>query len=125
MDLCRGAGRLAWLWIGRRDWRAPAVLVPVALGLAPWLLSDLKGRTMFLFYALPALPFLCLAITLCAGWALGGPDASPARRRNGAVALGVLVGLVVVNFFYLYPVLSAETIPYASWRSRMWFGSWI
>jgi len=30
-----------------------------------------------------------------------------------------------VNFFYLYPILSAQVIPYESWHSRMWFSSWI
>lgn len=116
---------VAWLWVSHRDWRAAAVLASAAAGILPWLVSDHEGRTMFLFYALPSLPFLVLAITLCAGWALGGPGASVLRRRNGAVALGVLVGLVVLNFFYLYPILTAQTIPYVDWSSRMWFGSWI
>jgi dolichyl-phosphate-mannose--protein O-mannosyl transferase len=32
---------------------------------------------------------------------------------------------VLVNFAYLYPILAAKAIPYASWLSRMWFRSWI
>jgi dolichyl-phosphate-mannose-protein mannosyltransferase len=30
-----------------------------------------------------------------------------------------------VNFAYLYPILTAEIIPYSSWLSRMWFHRWI
>ena len=114
-----------WLWVARRDWRAAAALVMVAAAIVPWVREDLDGRTMFLFYALPAVPFLCLALALVAGWGLGGADASPARRRTAALATGVYLALVVLNFAYLYPVLAARTIPYDAWYDRMWFSSWI
>jgi dolichyl-phosphate-mannose-protein mannosyltransferase len=116
---------LVWLWVARRDWRAPALLLLVATGIAPWIRDDLKQRTMFLFYALPAVPFLCLGIALVAGWALGPRVASRQRRAVGAAGVGLFLAAVVVNFAYLYPVLAAETIPYASWFSRMWLRSWI
>jgi dolichyl-phosphate-mannose--protein O-mannosyl transferase len=32
---------------------------------------------------------------------------------------------VVLNFWWLYPVLAAVTIPYHDWHQRMWFSSWI
>jgi len=32
---------------------------------------------------------------------------------------------VLLNFAYLYPVLSAQVIPYTSWLSRMWYHGWI
>ena len=115
----------AWLWLARRDWRAGAVLAVVAITLVPWVREDLDGRTMFLFYALPALPFFCLGLALVAGWALGGPDASPRRRRLAAAGIGVHLSLVVANFAWLYPILAAQTIPYAAWQARMWFSSWI
>lgn len=116
---------IGWLWVAHRDWRAAAVLVGVAAGILPWFRDDLNHRTMFLFYALPALPFLVLAITLGIGLALG-PAGAPARRRAlGAAAVGGYLCLVVVNFFGLLPILDAEVIPYASWHARMWFGSWI
>ncbi|HWL35046.1 MAG TPA: phospholipid carrier-dependent glycosyltransferase [Frankiaceae bacterium] len=113
----------AWGWVSRRDWRAAFVLVTFAAGYLPWFWP--ADRTEFFFYALPALPFLCLALAYCAGLVLGPPDASDGRRMGGAVAVGLYALLVVVNFFYLYPVLSADKIPYADWRSRMWFSSWI
>ncbi len=116
---------MLWLWVSRRDWRGAAVLAMALTAIVPWIRDDLDSRTMFLFYALPAVPFLCLGLALVAGWALGGAGASLRRRRTAAIGIGVYVSLVILNFAYLYPVLAAQTLPYASWRSRMWFSSWI
>ena len=116
---------LVWLWLAKRDWRPAAVLVMVATAIVPWVRDDLDGRTMFLFYALPAVPFMCLGLALVAGWALGGAGASRRRRRAAALGTGAYVALVVVNFAYLYPVLAARTLAYDDWRARMWFSSWI
>ncbi|MCU1673842.1 MAG: phospholipid carrier-dependent glycosyltransferase [Frankiales bacterium] len=115
----------AWMWLARRDWRGLAVLVMVLTAILPWIPSDLHKRTMFLFYVLPAVPFMCLGLTLCAGWILGGRDATKRRRTIGATVVGVYVSLVVLNFAYLYPILAAQTLPYADWHARMWFSSWI
>ncbi|MGI8537877.1 MAG: dolichyl-phosphate-mannose--protein mannosyltransferase, partial [Mycobacteriales bacterium] len=70
-------------------------------------------------------PFMCLGLALVAGWALGGAAASARRRRISALAIGAYVAVVILNFAYLYPVLAAQTLPYAEWRDRMWFTSWI
>jgi hypothetical protein len=67
---------------------------------------------MFLFYALPAVPFMCLGIALVAGWLLGGHHASARRRSISAMGLGVYLAVVVINFAYLYPILAAQTLPY-------------
>jgi dolichyl-phosphate-mannose--protein O-mannosyl transferase len=114
---------LAARWLARRDWRASALLAMTAVSILAWVPSDLKGRTMFLFYALPSVPFLCLGIALLAGWALG--KAGTTRRVVASVSTGVYTSLVLVNFAYLYPVLAALTIPYQDWFHRMWFRSWI
>jgi dolichyl-phosphate-mannose-protein mannosyltransferase len=114
-----------WLWISRRDWRGITVVLLVLAAIVPWIPSDMKHRTMFLFYALPAVPFMCLGLALVAGWTLGGRDASPRRRAVAASGIGIYVAVVVVNFAYLYPVIAAQTLPYADWHARMWFSSWI
>ena len=116
---------MLWLWVAQRDWRAASVLVMVLTAIVPWVRDDLDGRTMFLFYALPASPFLCLGLALVAGWAVGGPGASLRRRRLAWGGVAAYTGLVAANFTYLYPVLAAQTIPYAEWLDRMWFSSWI
>ena len=112
-------------WVSRRDWRGLVVVLLVAASIVPWIPSDLHRRTMFLFYALPAVPFMCLGLALMAGWALGPATASARRRATAATAIGVYVALVVLNFVYLYPVLAAQTLPYTDWHQRMWFASWI
>ncbi len=114
---------LAARWVAKRDWRASALLAMTAVSILAWIPSDLKHRTMFLFYALPSVPFLCLGLALLAGWALG--RAGTVRRAVAATAVGIYTSLVVVNFAYLYPVLAAVTIPYSQWYQRMWFHSWI
>jgi len=56
---------------------------------------------------------------------MGPARASPARRAVGASAAGAYVLAVLLNFAYLYPVLTAQVIPYTSWLSRMWYHGWI
>ncbi|HWH30890.1 MAG TPA: phospholipid carrier-dependent glycosyltransferase [Mycobacteriales bacterium] len=112
-------------WVALRDWRAGAAVALVATALLPWVREDLDGRTMFLFYALPAVPFLCLCLALAAGWAVGGPTAGLSRRRWVTMGVGLYLAVVVANFAYLYPVLAAQTIPFGEWQDRMWFPSWI
>lgn len=116
---------LVWLWAARRDWRASALLVAVGAGILPWIWYDLQRRTEFFFYALPALPFLILALTMSAGLVLGPRSAPPQRRALGAALVGGYLVAVIVCFFYFYPIFTAELLSYNSWRLRMWFSSWI
>jgi len=111
------------LWLGRRDWRAGAILAGVAAGYIPWF--AFQERTVYSFYAIVFLPFLVLALTLCLGLLLGSRDAPPARRAVGAAVVGTYVLLVLANFAFLHPVLSADVIPQPEWSERMWLRSWI
>ena len=108
-----------WIWASRRDWRAAIIVGGFAAGYLPWI--AFPGRTMFLFYALPSVPFMILALTLAAGSVLGRGRAGLLRRRWGASVVGAFALLVVANFFYFHPVLAAEVIPQSSWHDRMWF----
>ena len=113
---------LGW-WLTRRDWRPGAVLLAVAAGWLPWF--AFSGRTQFYFYSVSFAPFLVLSIILCLGLVLGPAHASLRRRTAGAVAAGVYLLAVLVNFTYLYPVLAAKVIPYGDWLARMWYHGWI
>jgi dolichyl-phosphate-mannose-protein mannosyltransferase len=106
----------------RRDWRAGAVLLPFVLGLVPWLLTF--KRTMFSFYALPLLPFLCIAIAVTAGYLLVPDDGGPSRRAVGATVTGAYLLIFVALFFYFLPILTSQTIPFLDWSHHMWFQSW-
>ncbi|WP_405663479.1 phospholipid carrier-dependent glycosyltransferase [Streptomyces sp. NBC_01166] len=127
-----------WRWAFRRDWRAGAIVCGVAAGWVPWFFY--QERTIFLFYAVVFVPFLCLAVTMMIG-ALLGPaagtgtkhrlgmdtaDPTGERRRTlGAIAAGVLVLLIVWNFIYFWPIYTGTSLPDDSWRDRMWLDTWV
>jgi dolichyl-phosphate-mannose--protein O-mannosyl transferase len=113
---------LGW-WLARRDWRPGAVLLGVAAGWLPWFLF--ADRTQFYFYAVAFVPFLVLSITLCLGLVIGPARASALRRSTGAAVAGAYMLAVLLNFAYLYPILSAQIIPYSQWLARMWYHGWI
>jgi dolichyl-phosphate-mannose-protein mannosyltransferase len=116
---------LVW-WLARRDWRAGAVLMGVAAGWLPWFWFALHDhRTEFYFYAVTFDPFLVMGITLCLGLIIGPARASPVRRGLGAALSGAYLLAVLWDFYYMYPVLAAQVIPYTSWFSRMWYHGWI
>jgi dolichyl-phosphate-mannose-protein mannosyltransferase len=110
----------------RRDWRAGAVLLGVLAGWLPWIwYAWHDNRTEFFYYAVAFEPFVIMAIVLCLGLIIGPARAAPGRRAVGAVAGGFYLVAVLLNLAYLYPVLTAKVIPYASWLHRMWFHRWI
>lgn len=122
MSLPAMAFCIGW-WLTRRDWRAGAALLGVAAGWATWL--PFHSRTKFFYYALEFEPFLIICIVLCLGLMIGPVTASLARRVTGSLLAGVYVLAVLVLFWYFYPILAGEIIPYLDWRSHMWYSGWI
>nr|BFD84338.1 phospholipid carrier-dependent glycosyltransferase [Streptomyces sp. Xyl84] len=120
---CAALVYVLWRWFFRRDWRAGAIACGVAAGYLPWFLY--QERTIFFFYAVVFVPFLCLAVTMLAGALLGPPDAPDTRRVAGATGAGVLVLLVVWNFIYFWPLYTGTAIPIDDWRARMWLDTWV
>ncbi|MGC4886874.1 dolichyl-phosphate-mannose--protein mannosyltransferase [Micromonospora sp. DT227] len=126
-----------WLGLARRDWRAGAILLSAAAGLLPWFWFALDGRTMFSFYAAPAVPFLVLAVVYVLGAIVTpapvtGTAAPPSeeqtndRRLVGGIIVGAYVLLVALCFGYFYPIFVGKLLPYADWSARMWLdGRWI
>jgi dolichyl-phosphate-mannose--protein O-mannosyl transferase len=109
---------LGW-WLLLRDWRAGAVLCGVAAGWLPWF--PLVSRTKFYYYALEFEPFLILALTLCLGLIIGQASASILRRAIGTGLAGAYLLIVLLMFYYFYPVFAAKVIPYSDWLSHMWY----
>lgn len=128
---------LTWFGIARRDWRAGAILLCVGAALLPWFYFATQHRTMFAFYALPAEPFLILAVVYVLGAIMTParslattdgrpPDSGVDRRMVGAVIAGAYVLLVAICFAYFYPIFVGQAIPYEDWSARMWLGGrWI
>jgi dolichyl-phosphate-mannose--protein O-mannosyl transferase len=116
---------IGW-WLTRRDWRAGAVLLCVAVGWLPWFWFAVHDhRTEFFFYALEFEPFLIISITLCLGLIIGSAQASTTRRTVGAAVAGAYLLGVLLNFAYLYPIIAGQIIPYTDWLSHMWYHGWI
>ncbi|WP_245719963.1 dolichyl-phosphate-mannose--protein mannosyltransferase [Nocardia uniformis] len=131
-------GWAIWRTLVRRDWRYAAILVGYGAGLLPWFLS--LDRQMYFFYAVPLAPFLAMAVALVLGDILG--HAAPSGRQlTGAVGwqqftptserqgLGLLIvclylALVIANFIWLWPILTAYPITPGDWHDRLWLPSW-
>ncbi|MEP6599856.1 MAG: phospholipid carrier-dependent glycosyltransferase [Actinomycetota bacterium] len=124
---------LVWHWLTTRDWRAAAVWVAFAAGWLVWLQNT--KRTMFLFYMTPLMPFLVLGLTLALG-SLVGPglprvgdtldDGAAERRRLwGSLAVAGYLGLVIVDFAWMWPLFTGGLLTYEQWHLHMWFPSWV
>jgi dolichyl-phosphate-mannose--protein O-mannosyl transferase len=120
---CCALVHLLYRWALRRDWRAGAVLCGVGAGYLPWFLY--QDRTVFSFYAVVFVPYLCLAVAMMLGALAGPPGATGRRRVRGAVAVGAVVLLIAWNFVYFFPIYTGQTLPYADWHARMWLDTWI
>ncbi|MEV0646754.1 glycosyltransferase family 39 protein [Phytomonospora sp. NPDC050363] len=111
--------------LAKRDWRSWALLVAVAAGFLPWL--NYPDRTMFYFYALPAEPFLILAVVFALGMIGGYSRTSTVERRlTGAFIVAGYVTVIALCFAYFYPIYTGMAIPYDEWYARMWLDKlWI
>lgn len=114
---------LLWRWFFKRDWRAGAIACGIAAGYLPWF--NYQERTIFYFYAVVFVPFLCLALAMMLGGIIGKPGSTERRRVIGAAAAGVVVLLITWNFIYFWPIYTGHAIPMDSWRSRMWLDTWV
>ncbi|WP_374209747.1 dolichyl-phosphate-mannose--protein mannosyltransferase [Glycomyces sp. TRM65418] len=119
---------LAWA-LYKRDWRAWFLLAGLGAGILPWFAYP--ERTMFFFYAAPAVPFFIGAVTWGLGMIVGRhrrgelSPGSPERRLTGALIAGAFLAVVVLCFAYFWPIYTGEPIPREEWQARMWLDSWI
>lgn len=111
------------LAIWRRDWRFASLFAVFTVGYFPWFAYP--ERTMFFFYALSFEPYLVLMLAGLLGLVLGRPGDSETRRWTGRALVGAFLVLAVALSVYYWPIWTAQTIPYAQWRARIWFDAWI
>ncbi|TQM30529.1 dolichyl-phosphate-mannose--protein mannosyltransferase [Nocardia bhagyanarayanae] len=130
-------GWLLWRSVVRRDWRYAAVLTGYGAALLPWFLT--LDRQMYYFYAVPLAPFLMMGVALALGDVMGPARSTPLprsplgtflpevpneRHSLGLLAVCLYLGLVVANFIWLWPILTALPITPASWHDHLWLPSW-
>lgn len=124
---------LAWaLWrsVVGRDWRYAAVLVGYAAAWLPWFVT--MDRQMYYFYAVALAPFLVMGLALVCGEVIGSARgrlgatraATDERRGTGLLAVALYLGLVVANFVWLWPILTALPITPEMWQQQLWLPSW-
>jgi len=123
---------MTWFGISRRDWRPLAIGAGAAAGILPWFYYDIAdNRTMYYFYALPAEPFLVLAVAYVLGCLISGVGPlgrwsvlglTDQRRRYGIIGAAAFVALVAVCFWIYYPIYVGDSIPYEHWYRRMLLG---
>ncbi len=102
--------RAGWA-LGRPE---PVIVLGSMATYLPWLaLSGDRSQT-FLWYFLPTVPFLALALGTLAAWAWG-------RRRRGRIATLAYGVIVVVSFGFWLPLLTALPQQPDAWRARILF----
>jgi dolichyl-phosphate-mannose--protein O-mannosyl transferase len=110
-------------WLLRRDWRAGALLVPLAAGWLPWLAFP-ERQHVFTFYAVAFVPYVVLAVTYCLGLLLGPPGAPPRRRAWGAALAGTYVAAVLAVSAWFWPMWVGDVMSVERWETMMWWPSW-
>lgn len=105
----------AYRWIRSHDFSAPeGVIVGGFIATyGPWLPLALTGRqATFLFYLLPAIPFLCLVLGYLATKIGDSWEAKAALTLFSAGTVGL--------FIFYYPLLAQTAIPKSDWDRRIW-----
>lgn len=103
--------RAGWDW-----WRPePVILGAAGATFLPWLVLSGDRSQTFLWYFLPTLPFLYLAVACFAAWAW-----SSARGTIRAAA-GVIGILVIAAFMFWLPIATALPLDPDGWRMRIPF----
>jgi dolichyl-phosphate-mannose--protein O-mannosyl transferase len=99
-------------WLrGPRGLAVAVVLVGALSAYLPWLLLGAARSQIFIWYVLPALPFLYVAVGIAAvRWR---------RWARAVLVAGLVVALAGAVFFW--PVATAAPLSPDDWRLRMWF----
>ncbi len=109
-------GAVAVSWVRRRDPARPegVILAGFLFTYAPWLISGLLSdrSAVFLFYLLPTVPFMCLA--------LGYVASRLGRSWEAVAAIGLFSGAAIWFFVFYYPLLTKVPLPQPEWDKRIW-----
>jgi dolichyl-phosphate-mannose--protein O-mannosyl transferase len=103
--------RSGWGWLRPE----PVILAAAGATYLPWLVLSGDRSQTFLWYFLPTLPFLYLALGCFAAWAWASTRV-PARAAVAAAGVVVLAG-----FAFWLPVATALPLDPDGWRMRMLF----
>lgn len=109
-------GVVAVAWVRRRDpWRPEGVILAgFVFTYGPWLAAGLfsERSAVFIFYLLPTIPFMCLA--------LGYVASRLGRSWEAKAALGLFSAAAIWFFVFYYPLLTKVPLPQPEWDKRIW-----
>jgi dolichyl-phosphate-mannose-protein mannosyltransferase len=105
---------VALSWLQRRDpSRAEGTILACFLwSYAPWFLLAGDRSAVFVFYLLPAVPFMCLA--------LGFVAVRLSQTSGGMAAVASFCVLAALLFAFYWPLMTGAPLPYEAWRQRIW-----
>jgi dolichyl-phosphate-mannose-protein mannosyltransferase len=102
--------------VARRRRASDAAVVVVggfAVLYLPWLAVTAERSFTFLFYLLPAVPFMCLALAaVVTPWV---------RSLGGRAIVALFCALTIASFAFFYPVLTATPLSKQAVEARQWF----
>jgi hypothetical protein len=67
---------------------------------------------VFIFYFIPAVPFMCLA--------LGYVATQIGRSWEAKTAVAIFAAASIGLFAFYYPLATGDTLPHDSWNKRLW-----
>jgi len=111
------AGLVGFAWLAKVDWRNAALLA--AFPVAYYLLL-VPTRTVFVRYAIPLVPFLCLG----AAWAIAQAARAAATRYQMPAAALACAAAVIVVAPSAYAVVQLDRV-FATTDSRVLLADWI
>jgi dolichyl-phosphate-mannose-protein mannosyltransferase len=105
---------VAFRWARRRDFTGPegTILAGFAFAYLPWLVLSSDRSAVFVFYLLPAVPFMCMALGYVASRIGESWEARTATAIFGFGAVGL--------FAFYYPLLANVPVPQRDWDKRIW-----
>lgn len=104
-------------WVRTRSVGSPegVILAGFLFAYLPWLVQSTGRDAIFLFYLLPAVPFMCLALAYVAVRIGDGIEAR--------ITITVFVAAAIGFFIYFMPLALDRPISEDAWRARIWFES--
>ncbi len=105
---------LGIVWVARRNYRSPEglILAGIVFTYGPWLVPGAERPAVFLFYLLPTVPFMILALVY---WMERIADTWEGKTATALFATGA-----VAVFAFYYPLLTKKSIPQPHWQKRIW-----
>jgi dolichyl-phosphate-mannose-protein mannosyltransferase len=108
---------LAWIRrLARREaYGGPEGLIVAGLFFTyvPWLVQQTGRGAVFIFYLLPTVPFMCLALAYCA--------TRIGNSWEARAAIALFVAMTIGLFAFFFPVLTKRPLPPEQWKARIWF----